>query len=453
MATARLHAAVGHDLDVPGSRGRVTSTRRALIILVLVSVLALSLLFAALSWSSLRHSRSEAIRDAREVTQVVANGVVQPAMSNGLVDGDKAEVARFDEIIKTRVLTEPVVRVKIWAPDGSIVYSDQQELIGQRFPLDDEELDALRAGHVQADISDLSKPENRFDRKFNKLLEVYLPVWTPDRRVYLFESYQRYDALESAAHRRWTGTIPALVVALVVLALVQLPLAASLFARVRQSESERAELLRRALDASDAERRRIGRDLHDGLVQRLAGTSMGLAGLASRLDEAQHHRESAIARMAADELRRSVGEVRSVLVDLYPANLHAEGLGAALADLVGPLGRQGFTVDLRGDLGVRLPKEQELVCYRAAQEAIRNAVNHAGASSLEVALERQGNRCRVTVADDGRGFDAAAAETAAGNGHFGLRMLRDLAAEVGGSVSVESTQGRGTTVVVEVPVP
>ena len=103
-------------------------------------------------------------------------------------------------------------------------------------------------------MSDLSAPENRYERSQKKLLEVYLPIRTPNGQRLLFEAYFRYGAVSAAGSRIWRSFAPISLGALIVLELVQIPLAWSLARRLRQRQREREALLRQALDASDLER-------------------------------------------------------------------------------------------------------------------------------------------------------------------------------------------------------
>jgi two-component system, NarL family, sensor kinase len=80
-----------------------------------------------------RQARREAIRDAKEITRLAGEGIAQPALGEKVVDGDRVARARFDRVIRQRVLKDPVVRVKVWDLDGRIVYSDQPALVGRRF--------------------------------------------------------------------------------------------------------------------------------------------------------------------------------------------------------------------------------------------------------------------------------------------------------------------------------
>src|SRR6185437_1259027 len=143
--------------------------------------------------------------------------------------------------------------------------------------------------------------------------------------------------------------LPALLGALVILYLVQVPLAYSLARRLRARQREREALLRSAIDASDLERRRIAADLHDSAVQRLAGVSLSLAAAGSRNGREGSSGDEelrAAVREAAAETRETIRELRTLLVDIYPPTLQRSGLTAALSDLVAPLRAAGITVTL-----------------------------------------------------------------------------------------------------------
>jgi hypothetical protein len=196
-------------------------------------LLALVLVGAGLLFVVRQQGVNESVRDARRVTRVPTTTAIEPALDDGIPRGTPASVAYLDRIVRLRVLRDPVVRVKIWAPDGRIVDSDQHQLIGTRYPLGPDELAALRQNTVEAELSDLKRPENRFERHFGKLLEVYLPVRTKSGRPLLFEAYQRYSSVAAGGRRQWFAFLPALIIALVVLWLVQVPLAFSLARRLR----------------------------------------------------------------------------------------------------------------------------------------------------------------------------------------------------------------------------
>src|SRR5690349_4702532 len=244
----------------------------------LVAMILIGIATAAVS----RHTgTSEAVRDAKEVTAFAGRGIVEPNLTRGVLRGDPAALRRFDALVHRRVLRDGIVRVKLWTRGGRIVYSDEPRLIGARYALGDDE---LRSARVEADVSDLSAPENRFERSYDKLLEVYLPIRAPGGRWLLFEAYQRYSAVSANGWRLWLAFIPALLGGLLLLQLVNLPLARSLARRLREGRQEREALLEHALDASQTERRLIAADLHDGVVQDLLGVSYSLAASAARIN-------------------------------------------------------------------------------------------------------------------------------------------------------------------------
>jgi hypothetical protein len=183
--------------------------------------------------------RGEAARDARVETRLAGEGVVAPALPAGLLDGSPAAIARLDGLVRRRVLRDPVVRVKIWDGRGRILYSDEHRLIGATYTLGPDELRALRTGGVDAEVSDLAKPENRFERSYGKLLEVYLGIRGPHGSPLLYEDYLRYGSVAESANRLWSRFAPALFVSRVALELLQIPSAWSLAERVRRGQHER----------------------------------------------------------------------------------------------------------------------------------------------------------------------------------------------------------------------
>src|SRR6185295_5199511 len=153
--------------------------------------------------------------------------------------------------------------------------------------------------------------------------------------------YQQYSSINEGGRHLWLSFTPALLGALLVLGLLQLPLAWSMARRLRQGQEERETLLRRALEASDSERRRIAQVLHDGVVQELAGVSYSLSAAAERAAANGGADMADALRTAASQTRDSMRSLRSLLVEVYPPSLHQAGLEAALRDLLAPLQRAG----------------------------------------------------------------------------------------------------------------
>jgi two-component system, NarL family, sensor kinase len=450
MARARLRR--------PRRSGRAASGPRRP-----VSVVGPVLMFAAASLAAIvvlglaatavlrRSARDEGIREAKEVTRLLGEQIVEPALGNAVLRGDPNALARLGRVVHRSVLHEPVVRVKVWTLGGRIVYSDEPRLVGRRFELEPAERAAVRRRIVDAEVSDLTRPENLYERRFGKLLEVYLPIEAPNGSELLFEDYLRYSLVTDSEHRQLARFAPALIGALLVLWLVQLPLAASLARRLRQRQREREALLERALDSSDAERRRIAQYLHDGVVQELSGVSYSLAATAKRLEREGSEPAGRSVRDATAATRRAIAELRALLVGIYPASVRKSGIAGALSDLVAPLTARDITVELDVQPGLELPRAAEETLFRGAQEALRNVATHAAPHHVEVQVGVSDGRARLTVSDDGAGFSP---EEPPGSGgpHFGLRLLDDLAAERGGRLEVRSAEGKGTRLTLEVPI-
>ena len=395
---------------------------------------------------------SEALRDARQYTALTGQGIVEPALGDGVLDGDRAALRRLDTVVQERVLGERVVRVKIWSADGRVVYSDEPRLIGSSYPLDDSKLEVLRTGGARAERSDLSGPENRFEHGQGSLYEVYLPIRAPDGTPLLFETYQRGTAVASTGRRIWLPFAALLLASLVALWLVQVPLAWRLARRLRRSQLDREVLLVRAVEASADERRRIAADLHDGVVQDLAGVSYS-ARPPDRATRTSHQR---LAR-SSERRRPSRGTACGASVPCSSRFTHptlrATGLEAALGDLLAPLAAHGIETSLEVEDGLDLDDETEQLLYRAAGEVIRNVERHANASRLSVSVGRREGWAYLEAADDGVGFTPADRERSRAEGHVGLSLLEELTARMGGKLEVRSTPGQGTSFLLEVPAP
>ena len=404
---------------------------------------ALLLLAVASYVIAQRVAQDEALRDATELGQAMARLSVEPL----LADSDLARsvgLSELDELARQKLMTEPVVAVRLWNPDGTIAYATDPRLIGRHFGLGEEEVEILASGGVEAELSDLSKPENEFERRFGELVEVYLPVQDGAGRRYLFEIYTRQSAITEAGQRIMAAFTPVLVGSLVVLTGILILLAWRMARRLQQDAADREQLLHRALDSSETERRRIAADLHDGVVQDLAGVTYALAALS---DQTADPGVSAKLDRTATTTRGAVRSLRSLLVDIYPQSLSEAGLAAALTDLLSAL-----PPPIQGTLSMPQPialgDEQQAALYRAARESLQNVAKHSQATSVLISVTGTADGgATLIVTDDGIGFvpgDVA-------SGHLGVSLLRDLAVSVGGSFQLEAAPGEGTTVTFTVP--
>jgi two-component system, NarL family, sensor kinase len=389
----------------------------------------------------------EAERQARSITRLAGEGIVEPLLDDALLAGDPRAVHRLDGVVRSRILRDDVVRVKLWSRDGRIVYSDQAHLIGRQFAGRGEAFQALHEGRASARIVELSRPEHTYERAAGKLLEVYQPIRALNGERMLFETYQRYDTIAATGQDLWVEFGAVLLAGLLLLQLLNLPLARNLARRLREGQRQREALLQRALHASETERRLVAADLHDGIVQDLAGVSYSLA--------AHARRERGSAKHALDEgaaqTRDSVRALRALLVDLYPPSLHRAGLAAALDDLAATYTARGLPTSVELARDVHPGDAAERLLFRGAQEAMRNALKHADAHQAHVTVHGEGGTVVLEVRDDGRGFDAISNEENPRDGHLGLRLLRDLVEEAGGQIAISSAPGAGTIVRMVIP--
>jgi signal transduction histidine kinase len=197
----------------------------------------------------------------------------------------------------------------------------------------------------------------------------------------------------------------------------------------------------RIVEASDDERRRLERNLHDGAQQRLVALSVGLRLAQGKVREAPREAEELL-EMASSELAETLTELRELAQGIHPAVLTEQGLEAALEVLAA---RAPLPVDLDVRLPERLPEPIEATAYYVVSEALANIVKHAAADSARVCAEHADVRALVEVADDGVGG-------ADPNGGSGLGGLRDRVEALDGRLVIDSPPGRGTLVRAELPV-
>lgn len=223
-------------------------------------------------------------------------------------------------------------------------------------------------------------------------------------------------------------------------------------------EASRGELRRvigRLVTAEEEARRRISQELHDDLCQRLAGLALGLKAVRRQLPEGDTR------RLELDALGGGLGEaaedLRRLSHDLHPAILERRGLAAALHDHCEEVERRcslPVRLTLRGivlrDTAVSLPPPLVLGLYRIAQEALANAVRHAGARDIQVTLEVEEGAVYLSVVDDGAGFEP---DEVRRTGGLGLAGIEERAQLLGGRCRIASATGAGTEVRVFVPRP
>ena len=223
-------------------------------------------------------------------------------------------------------------------------------------------------------------------------------------------------------------------------------LAAQAAVAIENAGSVQRDALRRAVQAQEAERKRLARELHDETGQALTSILLGLAAVESSKTAEEAHAAAADLRGLVVETLQSV---RRLAVELRPSALDDFGLEPALRRL-GETVREGGALDVQVEtrLGaVRLPADVETALYRIVQEALTNAVKHAGANHVSVVVTRKATGVQVMIEDDGSGFDPAARST----GGLGLLGMRERVELLDGTLAIDTSPGAGTTLIVELP--
>ncbi len=227
--------------------------------------------------------------------------------------------------------------------------------------------------------------------------------------------------------------------------------AASAAIAIATAQSVEAERLKHSIRASESERRRWARELHDDTLQELGALKLMLesAHRSGRPEAIQDAVERSL-----EQLTSSITSLQSLITELRPAALDELGLKPALEALMRRTSaRFGLEIDANLDLAyasgrkpTRLAEDIESTAYRLVQEALNNVVKHAEAERVQVEVVEDDESVRLTVRDDGKGFDTSGAD-----GGFGLIGMQERVELVGGRLAIDSTPGGGTVVCAELP--
>jgi signal transduction histidine kinase len=342
---------------------------------------------------------------------------------------------RLRELVDARIvliaLPDPGGELVIAAADGE--GADAFGLVGMRLGASDSKagrvLERARSERIDSVLDD-PEIDQSAARRLGARSALFVPLLVQGRAIGVLVAHDRAGADPTFGED-------------------DLRLAESLAARasiaVDLSHRVSRDAVRRVVDAQELERARLARELHDETGQALTSILLGLKSLEDRVDTDE-------GREAAAGLRELVvstlQDVRRLAVELRPSALDDFGLVPALERLAETFSSgSGIAVELEARLGEeRLPGEVETTLYRLVQEALTNVVKHASAGQVLVRLTRDAGGVTAVVEDDGAGFDPAAA-----NGRLGLTGMRERVGLVGGRLTVDSAEGRGTTVLAEVP--
>jgi signal transduction histidine kinase len=440
--------------EVPAPDSPTTSpvVRSAVVRFTVWSLVMLLVLTAGAVLVANQIAKRQALADARAQASAIANKLAAPLVNRDVRERGLPAADRLNTVMMTRMADGSVRHVKLWDEDGRVIWSDEQDLVGQKFPMEEDVTELFNTKAATAELSDLSKEENQFEQSEGELLEVYAGTFDADGEPLVFEAYLTTEQMRSAAQTILVNLVPLILGTLALFMLAVLPLAMSLARRVERAQLDRSKMMRHALLASDLERRRIAQDLHDGVIQDLAGLGYVLPTAQREIHEGGN---LALARTTLDRatgmLQQDVVRLRSLLTDLYPPDLQGQGLVSAVGDLVQTMtSHAGLDATVRIDPALDVPVDAGRLAYRVVREGLRNVVKHADANSVVVEVRREADDVLVRVADDGRGPVSAPGVTP--RGHLGLRLLKDTLSDFGGRLDLEPGPRQGTALLARFPV-
>ena len=447
-------------LDVP-QPGRSKVVRDSVVRFLLWSLAVLGLVAAGTLLLSTPLAERLSVREATTRSVAYANSVVAPLVDDKVLTGDTAATRDLVRLMRTRMADGSIAHMKIWTASGRVLWSDEPEVTGRTFELEEDVATLFGTNDATGEVSPLDKPENVSEQSAQELIEVYVGFRADNGTPLVFEAYWPTERIrQDVSDIRWQFTLLGLG-ALLLLALALLPLALSLARRVDRGLAEREAIMAQALSASDLERRRLSQDLHDGIVQDIVALGYALPTVAAALP-----REATAARALLEQVHtdvaRGVSGVRELLTDVYPADLEHGGLEPAIQDLAERQRRHGTDVVVAVDSRLGEPLGVAQLTYRIVREALRNVAKHARATEVEVTAEVVHEAAVVEVRDDGVGLGAGTEMSSGGTGgpdglpggegHLGLRLLRDTLRTFGGDVVISGRPGGGTVLRATFPV-
>jgi len=226
----------------------------------------------------------------------------------------------------------------------------------------------------------------------------------------------------------------------------------TLFQFLQDRDEDRTRLLRRTNSTIESERNRVARDLHDGPIQGISAAALSLEAVKMMLAAGDAGKAESMLAEITTELSEEAENLRRLMSNLRPPLLDERGLLAAVRELGSKFAKdQGCKVTVEGQAEGAMPEEVEVLAYRVVQEALTNVGKHAAATQVAVRVAVSAGMLDVEVSDDGSGFDATKARDFLRKGKVGLASMRERTELGGGTFTVRSQPGRGTTVAASLP--
>ncbi len=365
---------------------------------------------------------------------------------------------RLDALLAETPLGRKVVAIKVWAPDGTVLFSNNKQLIGRKYPMTDR-LSGAWSGQVEAEFNHLEDEENELERPLLlPLLEIYAPVRAArsDRIIAVAEIYEAASHLRQEL--RWARLQSWYVVGIVTIVLGGSRTIAlqqrSLEDRIEelsrllcQNEDLRRridEIHRRSVATNELFLRRVGVELHDGPAQLISLALLRLDVLRPLPSHPDAETATQQFKRIQSALAESLAEIRNISAGLaLPELENVTPVTALQLAARNHERRTNTTVKCAlGELPSYLPTDIKTCLYRVVQEGLNNAFRHAGGVGQAVRARYFDGIVEIQVMDSGAGFEPS--ESNFGGNRIGLAGMRDRIASLGGSLQVESARGKGT---------
>jgi signal transduction histidine kinase len=460
----------------------------------LASLVVFVLIALAVSFIASRELARQAERSAAFHSEYVADHVMKYALLDVRPDGNMSApftgraYQRLDALVRTRILEAPVVRVKVYAPSGVIVYSDEPRLVGMRFP-GEPDAETLH-GETVSQVTDLDERENVFERSLaGRLYSTYRPIYLHGRETgkpdAVVEMYQDYKAISSEASAFFRSRLASFGIALVVLYIALLPIVLSASRALRRQNvqlEEQAGRLKELLateQQSVAELRRLNKMQSDFAAvasHELRTPLTAILGYVKTLRRPEFENDAVARAEFLGAIERQSDRLYRLITNMLTA-ANVEHREAVLALGPVPLARimdevvEGFH-DSVGRLVVRIPEDlpqietDRVLLGEILANLVDNALKYSAATTqVVVAAEVDDGHMVISVHDAGVGIapeemgrifdrfyqsDQSATRRFGGVG-LGLHLVQELLRTLGGTVQVQSEQGVGTTFVVRLP--
>jgi signal transduction histidine kinase len=468
------------------SRSRPRLVRR----FVLASLAAFVLIGAVVTVAMVRVVRERAEANAGFHAAYVVNAVLGPTLQGVPLEKPLTgpELERVDEVVRNRILSDgQTVRVKLWSPDGTILYSDDRSLFGRTFPEEHGELQEVLGGHIENGVSDLNEAENVGERGIaSKLFQTYLPLrnGVGGKPVAVAELYQDYSAIQAEIDNLVRVLLSVFAVGLAVLYALLLPIASGASRALRrkndqlQEQAERLEVLLSREQESVAELRNLNQmqtdfvaaashELRTPLTSvigylrtlRQQGLTTDPATAEEFLAAAEHQarRLSLLVRrlLSAAALEEGTAPIQTTTVPI------AELVEDVLRDL--PAGADRVQRHIEDGTAIRTdPDRLHEIVLNLVENALKYSVD---GTPVEVSAGPDGDGFLIAVRDEGIGIDPGdqgaiferfhqvdqSATRRFGGLGLGLYLADQLCRDLGGSLEVRSAPGQGSTFTVRIP--